>query len=212
MSRLLQVSLWYPLSGALLLGAACSGDPVPRDRGSGFSGDAGALMVDSGSTPAGGSSLGTGGASSGEAGLSDGCHELDQEPNDDRAVAFVRDTFSDCDSDSTIATGTLAGDDADWWQFGVDDSLGCLVNPTVSTDSLLRVCVAASCAGGTFWCEQGELDDFDGCCQLTPGTVELGIECDGTDDSVTVWIGVFQDWTIPISDRDCLDYSVDVHF
>lgn len=152
-----------------------------------------------------------GGASPGEAGHSAACHELDPEPNDHQSAPILRETLSDCDEDATTVTGTLAGEDVDWWQFAAADSFGCVVNPTVATDRILRVCVAAACPGGSFWCEQGQLES-DGCCQLTPGEAELGIECDGTDDSVTVWIGVSQDWTIPISDRDCLDYSVDVHF
>jgi hypothetical protein len=209
-SRLLPVSLHrHPLLGALLLGAACGGNAASRDGGglAGSSGDAGAT----GGTPAGGSS-GLGGASPGGAGHSPACHELDPEPNDQRSVPILRETLSDCDDESTTATGTLAGDDVDWWEFSVDDSFGCVVNPTVSSEHIVRLCVSAVCSNGSFWCEQGIPDDVGGCCQLTPGTAELGVECEGTDDSLTVWVSVWQDWTIPISDRDCLDYSVDVHF
>lgn len=215
MSRLLPVShSRHPLLGALLVGAACGGNAATRDGGggAGSSGDAGALAA-TGGAPAGGSS-GMGGASPGDAGRS--CHELDPEPNDSRATAVPRETLTDCDDAGSSATGTLGSDDdVDVWEFRASDTFGCTVNPTAASTAVARVCLLAECDGISLSCPHGFAasdSGREGCCQLTPGTVSLQLDCAGTSDDATVWLSVAHDWSVPVSDRDCLDYSVDLHF
>jgi len=211
-SRLLPVHR-HPLLGALLLGAACGGNAATRDGGSGAgsSGDAGALAA-IGGAPAGGSS-GMGGASPGDAGP---CHELDPEPNDSRATAVPRETLTDCDDAGSSATGTLGTDaDVDVWEFRASDTLGCTVNPTAASTAVARVCLFAACDGLSLSCPDGFAasdSGREGCCQLTPGAVSLQLDCAGTSEDATVWLSVAHDWSVPVSSRDCFDYSVDLHF
>ena len=86
------------------------------------------------------------------------------------------------------------------------------VNPTATSDDLLRLCLSAACnsAEGSVYCEQG-YPAGDACCSVT-GIVSLSLDCDGLSDDATLWLTVEPDWTVPTSDRDCDDYSVSVLF
>lgn len=210
--RVFRLLFRYLLSGAFLAGAvSCSGPGASQQGGyAGASGDAGAVAAHVDGAPAEASS-GMGGTSAGAAGSRGSvCHELDTEPNGDRGSAVHRAALSDCDDAATTATGTLAGDDLDVWSFPLLDTLGCLVNPTASTYQVARLCLYPDCPGVLVSCPQG-LPSGGGCCG--GGVVELAFSCAGAAQDATVWLSVGQEWSIPISaDRDCLDYSVDVHF
>jgi hypothetical protein len=207
-----------PLLGALLLGAvACGGQDSHRESAAGASGEGGGVSDGHAGAPAAGSP-GLGGAAAGAAGRETGgtgastCHELEPEPNDTLVDAIPRETLTDCDDSGTTATGTLAGEDVDVWRFEGQDTLGCSVNPTATSDDLLRLCLSAACnsSEGSVYCEQG-YPAGDACCSVN-GVVSLSLDCDGVSDDAVLWLTVEPDWTVPTSDRDCDDYSVSVHF
>lgn len=196
---------WAVLSASWLIG--CTGGEAARVAAAGSSGLAGAPVVPMGGESAGGAS-GNGGAP----GDAISCLELEPEPNDTPSAAVDRGQLSDCDSERTM-TGTLAGNsDVDVWAWRADDSAGCLLNPTASSQDILRLCAFSDCGVGCASGFAATLGALDGCCQLTPGSLELEVDCDGLADDARVWVTVETDPTAPVAGGDCLDYLASLHF
>lgn len=193
-----------------ILSAVACGDGGARTAGA--AGNAGAPSAVGTGGGSAGATPGNGGAPAGTF-----CAELEPEPNDTQPDAVSRGDLTDCDDSGGTMTGTLAGGgDVDVWAWSATDTLGCVVHPTVSSDDVLRLCMFAQCvSGGSATCREGYPSEFDGvpgCCQNTPGVVDLDLSCDGSADDATLWVRVAHDPLVPGPHRQCYDYAATAHF
>ena len=143
------------------------------------------------------------------------CEQEAGEPNDSQSSAIALGTISDDDDDGGYVCGALAGpDDVDWYVYNGEDKPFNAVDPkrSLSANANARLCVYAQCVGnsGTYVSCVGETKDTApqgqlGCCSY--GSVTPGIECDGLDDSATIWIKVENDAGLA-----CVDYQLSYHF
>ncbi|MCA9634493.1 MAG: hypothetical protein KC420_00475 [Myxococcales bacterium] len=143
------------------------------------------------------------------------CTNEPGEPNDSQASAYSLGTITDDDADGSYVCATLDGpDDVDWFVYNGEDKPFNVVNPTrqLSANAQARLCVYAQCVGnsGTYVSCVGETKDTApqgqlGCCSY--GSVTPGIECDGLDDSATIWIKVENQNAL-----ECVEYQLSYHF
>ncbi len=142
------------------------------------------------------------------------CTDPGPEPNDSQSMATQLGTISDNDADGGFVCAALASPtDVDWYMFSGVDKLGNAVDPTrtMIATSQGRLCVYARCVGTgtTVSCFQGTKDTApqgqNGCCGQ--GTIAPYVNCDGLDDSMTVWIKVENQ-----NGLECLPYELDYHF
>lgn len=207
---MLRVGLFLGILSAVL--PACGDDGARPVLSAGASGDAGAPGAVGTGGGSAGATPGNGGAPAGPF-----CAELEPEPNDTRPDAVSRGDLNDCDDSGATMTGTLAGlADVDVWSWQASDTLGCIATPVASSADVLRLCMFAQCdAGGSVGCFEGSPSSFEGlhgCCQQTPGRLELELACAGVSDDAILLVTAGHDPLVPGIDRDCYDYTAAVHF
>jgi hypothetical protein len=182
-------------------GSAGSGGATGGSSGgSGLGGSGGSSGASGGAGDAGGS--GTGGASGD---CSDG-----YEPNETEAAAADLGTITDCDSAGSRVTARLDGpNDADFYRYYGEDRFGCAVNPSAETSASVRLCVFANCPDAKVTCKQGtpatSPAGYGGCCVVSGGRVELGLDCATSSESADVYFRVDQATA-------CVPYEVSYHF
>jgi len=142
------------------------------------------------------------------------CTNEASESNNTQSSAVQLGTISDNDDDGGAVCGVLDGpDDVDWYVYGGEDKPLYVVNPTryLSASANAKLCVYARCVNsGTSVACFGESKDTApqgqlGCCSF--GKVTPTIECDGLDDSATIWIKVDNSDAL-----QCVEYELDYHF
>jgi hypothetical protein len=142
------------------------------------------------------------------------CVEPGPEPNDSQAEATQLGMISDNDADGGTVCGVLSSPtDVDWYVYGGLDKLGNVVDPTrtLTAAANARLCVYARCTatGTSISCLQGAKDTApqgqNGCCGA--GKIAPYVNCEGLDDSMTVWIKVENNDALA-----CLPYQLDYHF
>lgn len=148
--------------------------------------------------------------------ITDACEDAsNSEPNETQSAARDLGKIDDADDSGRTFCGVLQGEkDIDWFKFTGDDVLFNYVDPTreLLTDQAARLCVYVQCKdGGTgVSCDAGDTPDTAplgqaGCCGT--GIVAPNINCDGLDDSATVWISVENSGALA-----CVGYQLDYHF
>lgn len=144
----------------------------------------------------------------------DPCVDDGPEPNNSQGSATQLGQITDKDGDGGTVCGVLGSvDDVDWFVFGGEDVPLGVVDPTrtLIATAGARLCVYAHCeSGGTsVGCFLDTPDTAPGgdkgCCGV--GTVSPNINCDGLDDSATVWIKVEH-----TNGLACEEYQLDYHF
>ncbi len=142
------------------------------------------------------------------------------EPNDSPGTPYPVGMLTCKDTDIHAMHGTIAGPtDIDWFTYEGKDSIGCLVNPTltvVSTTGPLQVCSYFFCTAGTasVTCPAGTMSDTDpfgdpGCCGDANSNYTVNLDCKGTTDgSASVYLRV----TDPTSSAVCTDYDLTFHY
>jgi hypothetical protein len=142
------------------------------------------------------------------------CTNEASESNNTQSSAVQLGTITDDDDDGGAVCGVLDGpDDVDWYVFGGEDKVLHVVNPTrsLSANANAKLCVYARCVNsGTSVACFGESKDTApqgqlGCCSF--GKVTPTIECDGLDDSATIWIKVENSDAL-----QCVEYELEYHF
>ncbi|MEZ4452121.1 MAG: hypothetical protein R3B09_21835 [Nannocystaceae bacterium] len=144
----------------------------------------------------------------------DPCADPGPEPSDSQSTAIQLGQITDKDGDGGTVCGVLGtADDVDWYVYGGNDVAFAMVDPTrtVTASAAARLCVYAKCgSGGTAvscFLDSPATAPFGekGCCGF--GTVSPSINCDGLDDSATIWIKVEN-----TDELGCLQYQLDYHF
>jgi hypothetical protein len=120
----------------------------------------------------------------------------------------------DCDGDGGTIKGVMNGAvDVDFYSVHMKDTFGCIVSPHFQTATAgLQVCVFVKCDNsGTTQikdCGSGAAKTSDigdpGCCFATPGTMDMGINCSGINDSATFFVKVAQN-----GGDKCEPYAID---
>ena len=141
--------------------------------------------------------------------------DSNSEPNESQVAARDLGGIDDDDASGGTFCGVLQGDDdVDWFKFTGNDVLFNYVDPTrqILTDGAARLCVYAQCKGGgtSVGCDGGTSKATAplgqaGCCG--EGTVAPSLDCDGLDDSATIWISVEN-----VAALACVGYQLDYHF
>jgi hypothetical protein len=157
------------------------------------------------------SSTGTGGMD---------CPPLDPgEPNDGEGIAYDVGMLTCKDSDLHSMLGTLTSPaDEDWFVYQGADTIGCLVNPTVtvvSSTAPVEVCSYFFCHAGTakVVCPAGTITSSSsfgdpGCCGTGSGYT-VNLDCTGTTDgSADVFLAVED----PTGAAICTDYELSFHY
>ena len=146
--------------------------------------------------------------------LTEACVDPGKEPNDTQATATPLGTITDNDADGGFVCAALSSPtDVDWYIYSGVDKLGNVVDPTrtMIASSQGRLCVYARCVstGTTVTCLQGSKDQApqgqNGCCGQ--GTIAPRVNCEGLDDSMTVWIKVENQNALA-----CVPYELEYHF
>lgn len=148
--------------------------------------------------------------------VSEACEdESGTEVNETQATAHKLGTISDADSAGGFVCAVLDGAaDVDWYTFKGDDVLLNYVDPTreVLSDLNHRICVYLVCDNGqpSIGCDGGETMDVapmgqPGCCGI--GEVSPSLDCQGTDDSATIWVKVEN-----VDGLACVPYELRYHF
>ncbi len=146
------------------------------------------------------------------------CTGEEPEPNGSVPSARPLPAIDDCDGSGATLKGVLANaTDVDYWTYHGTDKFGCVVDPTASTTSKVRVCVYPSCFGGQTEfksCKKGTEADpvaggIKGCCSDASGNVEAEFGCPlvGSSDEADVFVKV----DAPNATQ-CLAYEVAYHF
>lgn len=134
------------------------------------------------------------------------CTDADPgEPNETIASAYALPDITDCNSDMPSLDAMLGENvggtgDVDWYKYNGKDTLGfgCSVgkvHPTASvTGPVARVCTYIECTAAAFTCPSGTQNDVmggkPGCCWNGSAEVTLDLNCNGTNDSATVYLRV----------------------
>lgn len=146
--------------------------------------------------------------------IHDPCVDDGPEPNNNQGSATQLGNITDKDSDGGRVCAVLgSASDIDWYVYGGTDVAFSAVDPTrtLTATANARLCVYAHCASGgtSVGCTLDTPDTSPGgdkgCCGF--GTVSPNINCDGLDDSATIWIKVE-----PAGGPACMDYQLDYHF
>jgi hypothetical protein len=137
------------------------------------------------------------------------------EANETQATAHKLGTIIDADAAGSFVCAVLDGaDDVDWYTFKGDDALFNFVDPTreVISDFNHRICVYIVCDNGepSIGCGGDETVDVaplgqSGCCGV--GNVSPSLDCQGTDDSATIWVKVEN-----TDGLACVPYELTYHF
>lgn len=123
--------------------------------------------------------------------------------------AEIKPKMSDCDGNGYAISGELDGaDDEDWFTYIGEDTGFCVVNPKVSTDAGIRVCLYVDNAGASITCrdssEETSPGGKPGCCG--DGSAQVYPES-GWDDGATMLVRAHQG-----ASGQCTPYTLDVHF
>jgi len=148
--------------------------------------------------------------------VSEACEdESATEVNETQATAHKLGTIIDADSAGSFVCAVLDGAaDVDWYTFKGKDALFNFVDPTreVISDQNHRICVYIVCDNGqpSIGCGGDETKDVapmgqPGCCGV--GNISPSLDCQGTDDSATIWIKVEN-----IDGLACVPYELTYHF
>lgn len=139
------------------------------------------------------------------------------EPNDTLVNAYQLPPISDCNSDAAMVSGMLGpngpnGGDVDWYKYDGSDTFGCVVDPTRQLiGPTMRVCKYLGCTAAQVTCPSGsQFDVFagkPGCCWMGGAEVTASLNCNGTDDSSTVYIRVDHP-----NGPGCETYQLNYHF
>ena len=148
--------------------------------------------------------------------VSEACEdESGTEANETQLTAHKLGTISDADGSGSFVCAVLDGEaDVDWYTFNGNDALFNFVDPTreVISDLNHRICVYIVCDNGqpTVGCGGDETKEVapmgqTGCCGV--GNVSPSLNCQGTDDSATIWVKVEN-----IDALACVPYELTYHF
>lgn len=141
--------------------------------------------------------------------------ESGSELNETQLTAHSLGTISDADASGSFVCAVLDGaEDVDWYTFNGNDVLLNYVDPTreVLSDFNHRICVYITCDNGqpSIGCGGDETKDVapmgqPGCCGV--GHVSPSLDCQGTDDSATIWVKVEN-----VDGLACVPYELTYHF
>lgn len=141
------------------------------------------------------------------------CDADDAEPNNTEEAATVLPDIDDSDGSGSTLSGVLEGaEDTDWFSYGVADGGLAILDPnrTLTMDGPVELCkfyrcntseaMPAGCGAGAR--ADVLFDGTSGCC-ATDQNVAINVECEGGDDSGTVFV------RLSTTADECVSYSVD---
>jgi len=141
--------------------------------------------------------------------------ESGSEANETQLTANGLGEISDADASGSFVCAVLDGaDDVDWYTYKGDDAFLNFVDPTreVISKQNHRICVYLTCDNGQpqVGCGGDETKDTapmgqTGCCGV--GNVSPSLNCQGTDDSATIWIKIEN-----VDGLACVPYELKYHF
>jgi hypothetical protein len=163
----------------------------------------------SGSGGSGGSSgAGTSG-SSGTGGTA--CQDYSDEPGATSSNAYALPSVEDSDGWWKMGGRISSTQDKDWFKFYGSDTLGSEVDPAAYIkEPGLTLCIYSTCAyqqSCSYKPVQDEQTGAEGCCIKTPGTVYAATDCDGVNDSATIYMQVSKP-----DAPSCIDYTLEYRF
>jgi hypothetical protein len=223
-----RIMRWMRLTTALLLAglvlpaaiASCVTEERTDDDGR-FSTDAasssssGVGIGGAGGNPVGPGAGGNSTSSSSTSGSGAGvpCPDNGPEPNNSEATATNLGMIDDCDNSGSMVSGTLAGNDVDWYKYQGSDTFGCNVDAyrSITSDGQARVCKFPDCPNLVVTCPAGTVPETSptglaGCCSLNP--FQLAVDCPNTtSDDATVYIRVDKPPSFA-----CVNYTLEFHY
>jgi hypothetical protein len=120
-------------------------------------------------------------------------------------------TVADSDSWWKVGGRISSTKDKDWYKFYGTDTFGSEVDPAAYIkEPGLILCLYSTCPykqSCSFKATPPDESGAEGCCVKTPATAYAATDCDGVEDSATMYMLVYKP-----DDPTCVDYTLEYRF